>query len=166
MATKKVFVTVGTTKFDELINTVTTPEVLKALSNRGYNHLILQIGNSSLKPDSSPRDGFQQIEYFNLSPSIGEQMSSADLVISHAGAGSCLEALEARKPLVVVTNELLMDNHQLELAEQLFHDGYLYYCNCSTLSNLIEDMDLTKLKLFTGDRSHKIVEFIDRVMGF
>nr|XP_046477745.1 UDP-N-acetylglucosamine transferase subunit ALG13 homolog [Neodiprion pinetum] len=166
MSSKKVFVTVGTTKFDKLINAVTAPEVLQALSNRGYNHLILQIGKSSLDPDCSPRHGFRRIEYFNLSPSIQEQMTSADLVISHAGAGSCLEALEAKKPLIVVTNELLMDNHQLELAEQLYEDGHLYYCNPNTLLELIQNMDLSKLKLFEGNKSDKIVAFIDRVMGF
>ncbi|XP_044538784.1 UDP-N-acetylglucosamine transferase subunit ALG13 homolog, partial [Gracilinanus agilis] len=47
------------------------------------------------------------------------------------GAGSCLEALEEGKPLVVVVNEKLMDNHQLELARQLHKEGYLFYCSCS-----------------------------------
>lgn len=93
-------------------------------------------------------------------------MTAADLVISHAGAGSCLEALEAKKPLIVVTNETLMDNHQMELAEQLYNDGHLYHCTCDGLLNLIRDMDLSKLKLFAGDDSEKIVEFIDRIMGF
>lgn len=166
MSSKKVFVTVGTTKFDELIKTVTSTEILEALSNRGYNHLILQIGNSSLKPDCSPRCRFNSIEYFTLSPSIKEQMSSADLVISHAGAGSCLEALEAKKPLIVVTNQSLMDNHQLELAEQLYNDGHLYHCNCDGLLDLIREMDLSKLKLFVRNDTQKIVEFIDKIMGF
>ena len=46
------------------------------------------------------------------------------------GAGSCLEVLEAGKPLVVVVNEKLMDNHQIELAQQLYNDGHLLYCTC------------------------------------
>jgi UDP-N-acetylglucosamine transferase subunit ALG13 len=33
-------------------------------------------------------------------------------VVSHAGAGSVFEALGGRRPLLVVVNETLMDNHQ------------------------------------------------------
>lgn len=46
------------------------------------------------------------------------------------GAGSCLETLEKGKPLIVVINDKLMDNHQLELAKQLHRDGCVLYCNC------------------------------------
>ena len=44
-----------------------------------------------------------------------------------AGAGCIMEALSLRKPLVVVINELLMDNHQTELARRLNSDGHLVY---------------------------------------
>lgn len=46
------------------------------------------------------------------------------------GAGSCLEVLGAGKPLLVVVNDKLMDNHQLELAKKLQADGHLLYCTC------------------------------------
>ncbi|XP_063984801.1 UDP-N-acetylglucosamine transferase subunit ALG13 homolog [Diachasmimorpha longicaudata] len=163
---KKVFITVGTTKFDKLIETIMTNDILKELSNRGYDHLILQIGASTIDPDCTPRCGIKKIEFFKLKPSIQEYMRSADLVISHAGAGSCLEALEARKHLIVVTNELLMDNHQLELAEQLGKDNHLYHCTCGDLLETLRVMDLGGLVPLAGDNSEKIARAIDRLMGF
>ncbi|EZA47434.1 UDP-N-acetylglucosamine transferase subunit ALG13 homolog [Ooceraea biroi] len=166
MSSKTVFVTVGTTKFDNLITTVLSREVLEALSAHNYKHLILQIGSSGLEPDCSPRCGFHKIETFKLSPSIGEYMQSADLVISHAGAGSVLEALENRKHLIVVINDLLMDNHQVELAEQLCKDEHLYYCTCQNLLHTVQTMDLAKLKPFVSDKSKNIAGFIDEIMGF
>lgn len=166
MPGKRIFVTVGTTKFDELIRTILNSEILEALSTKGYNELILQIGKSSILPDCTPRCNFLKIEYFQLCPSIEDYVASADLVISHAGAGSILEALDAKKPLVVVTNNLLMDNHQLELAEQLFIDGHLLYCTCETLHDTIKTMDLTQLKPFVDNRSKTIARFVDKAMGF
>lgn len=41
-----------------------------------------------------------------------------------------MEALGANKPLLVVVNDKLMDNHQLELAKQLEADSQLIYCTC------------------------------------
>lgn len=136
------------------------------MSSRGYRRLILQIGNSSIEPDCSARYGFHSIESFKLSPSIERYMQSADLVISHAGAGSVLEALENRKHLIVVINDLLMDNHQVELAEQLHKDEHLYYCTCQNLLHTIQSMDLTKLKPFVNNKSANIVHFINEIMGF
>ena len=46
------------------------------------------------------------------------------------GSGSILETLKAKKPLIVVVNEKLMDNHQFELAEAFQKLNNLYYCTC------------------------------------
>uniref|UniRef100_A0A8C5IHP1 UDP-N-acetylglucosamine transferase subunit ALG13 n=1 Tax=Junco hyemalis TaxID=40217 RepID=A0A8C5IHP1_JUNHY len=45
---KSVFVTVGTTSFDELIATARSPPALQALQSRGYQRLVLQVGRGSL----------------------------------------------------------------------------------------------------------------------
>lgn len=140
--------------------------IIQELNEKGYSELTLQIGKTDLEPDCTPRLGFDRIEAFQLSPSLNEAMKSADLIISHAGAGSCLEALELCKPLVVVTNDLLMHNHQLELAEQLYKDGHLYYSNCEGLSELVRNMDLTKLIPFKSSKSNEIANVIDSIMGF
>ncbi|KAL7979959.1 hypothetical protein Chor_004428 [Crotalus horridus] len=108
---KSVFVTVGTTSFDDLIAAVTSPEA------------------------------------------------------TQARAGSCLEVLEAGKPLLVVINDQLMDNHQLELARQLHKDGHLFYCTCKTLVEMLRSMDLSTLKPFLPGQPEKFAAFLDNVIG-
>ncbi len=56
------------------------------------------------------------IQVYDFRPSLEDDMKKADLVLSHAGAGTVMEALRMKKKLVVVINTLLMDNHQTELA--------------------------------------------------
>ena len=153
---KNLFVTVGSTKFEDLIDKLLTPDILKCLKSHSFNNLKLQCGNGhhvdkhlDFSKNSSvkfTKEGIK-ITAYQYKPSIKEDLESADLVISHAGAGSVLESLDANKKLIVVVNEGLMDNHQLELAEQMFEEGYLLYTNCDELEeqiNLINEQEMTK----------------------
>lgn len=163
-AMKSVFVTVGTTSFDELVECVCAEETLRILQSLGYNRLLLQIGRGQVVPDVIHTQAFT-LDVYRYKDSLQEDLQKADLVISHAGAGSCLETLENRKPLVVVINEKLMDNHQLELAKQLYKDGHLFYCTCSTLPGLLQSMDLSTLKCFPPGQPEKFSAFLDMVVG-
>ncbi|XP_075619559.1 UDP-N-acetylglucosamine transferase subunit ALG13-like [Balearica regulorum gibbericeps] len=162
---KSVFVTVGTTSFDDLIATICSPAALQVLQNRGYEKLVLQVGRGALKP-ALRRSPALAVEAFRFKDSLGEDLRRADLVISHAGAGSCLETLEKGKPLIVVINEKLMNNHQLELAKQLDRDGHVFCCNCSTLVETLQLMDLSTLKPFPPGQPEKFASFLDKVVGF
>ncbi|NXI34524.1 ALG13 transferase, partial [Galbula dea] len=103
---------------------------------------------------------------FRFKESLAEDLGKADLVISHAGAGSCLEILEKGKPLIVVINEKLMNNHQLELAKRLHRGGHALWCNCSTLVETLQSMDLSTLKPFLPGQPEKFALFLDKVFGF
>ena len=86
------------------------------------------------------------VESYNFKPSLEEDISGAALVISHAGAGTCLETLEAKQPLIVVVNETLMSNHQIELAAKLADDGHCAYCKSPReLSQVIANFEPEKL---------------------
>lgn len=161
---KTVFVTVGTTSFDELIKVITSSEAVEALKSHGYEKLVLQVGKGTVLPcpESCPQI---TLETFRFKDSITEDMRKAHLIISHAGAGSCLEALGAGKPLLVVVNDKLMNNHQLELAKQLHSDSHSLYCTCSTLTETIRSMDISVLLPFIPGQPQKFANFLDKALG-
>lgn len=161
---KTVFVTVGTTSFDELIKVITSSDAVETLKSRGYEKLVLQVGKGEVLPcpETCPQI---TLETFRFKDSLAEDMRRAHLVISHAGAGSCLEALGAGKPLLVVVNDKLMNNHQLELAQQLHSDSHLLYCTCSTLTQTLRDMDISVLLPFIPGQPQNFANFLDKALG-
>uniref|UniRef100_A0A8C5SB68 UDP-N-acetylglucosamine transferase subunit ALG13 n=1 Tax=Laticauda laticaudata TaxID=8630 RepID=A0A8C5SB68_LATLA len=145
-----IFVTVGTTSFDDLIAAMMTPEATQALQDLGKEC-----------PDSFSIAIFT-LEVFRFKSSLSEDVKKADLIISHAGAGSYLEVLETGKPLLVLINDKLMDNHQLELARQLHKDGHLFYCTSRILVEMLKSMDLTP---FLPGQPEKFATFLDSVIS-
>ncbi|XP_067903418.1 UDP-N-acetylglucosamine transferase subunit ALG13 [Heterodontus francisci] len=162
---ESVFVTVGTTSFDELIQEVSSERITRILQELGCRKLLLQIGRGSVEPKPLVGTDFT-LDLYRFKDAIADDIHNATLVISHAGAGSCLETLEAGKPLIVVINEKLMNNHQLELAKQLHRDGHLVYCTCSTLSETLQKLDFTSLKPFPPGHPEEFAAFLDKVLGF
>ncbi|KAJ7382227.1 Glycosyltransferase 28 C-terminal domain [Desmophyllum pertusum] len=162
---KSVFVTVGTTSFDRLIETVSSKAFVELFEKLGYHSIVLQIGRGVYEPEIVNRKQFS-MKYYRYKDSIAADIQRASLVISHAGAGSVLETLQAGRPLIVVINELLMDNHQLELASQLAEDGHLYYATCSTLEATIRKRNLSELKSFPPGKPELFSSFLDNIMGF
>jgi len=92
-------------------------------------------------------------------------MAEADLVIGHAGAGTCLEALELGRAMIVVVNENLMDNHQTELAERLAQLGHLLHCTPSTLAETLDSDRLFQPVPFTAPKPQLFAHFIDHFLG-
>ncbi|GAB2228941.1 hypothetical protein Droror1_Dr00023075 [Drosera rotundifolia] len=162
-----VFVTVGTTLFDALVREVDTPEVKKELYAKGYTHLLIQIGRGSYIPSrSSGEDGSLAVDYFTFSSSIADSLKSASLVISHAGSGSIFETLRLGKPLIVVVNEDLMDNHQEELAEELADRKHLFCAHPQTLYKTIKDMNQESLIPYTPGDAKPVARLINTFLGF
>lgn len=118
-----ILVTVGSTTFDELSRLVLNDEILEKLNSMGYRRMTLQHGRTSSLP--SGNSSVLEIIRLTYLPDMSQAMANADLIISHAGAGTVLEALKTGSSLIIVPNETLMDNHQIELAEKL---GSLNYC--------------------------------------
>jgi beta-1,4-N-acetylglucosaminyltransferase len=86
------FLTVGSTRFDALVQSVLSSPVLSSLRAKGYTRLTVQCGDSNFELASSipnsrnylEKDGVS-IELWKFKPSLQEEYERADLVIGHAG---------------------------------------------------------------------------------
>ena len=58
---------------------------------------------------------------------IHDVYAEQPLMLLMAGSGSILDALRISVPIIVVPNPELLDNHQLELAEELARQGYVVH---------------------------------------
>ncbi|CAH8329400.1 unnamed protein product [Eruca vesicaria subsp. sativa] len=167
-SSRLVFVTVGTTSFDALVKAVVSQNVKDELHKRGYTHLLIQMGRGTYSPTKCEGgDGSLSVDYFTFSSSIADYIRSASLVISHAGSGSIFETLKLGKPLIVVVNEDLMDNHQCELAQELEERKHLYCARRPlTLHQVLNKMELESLVRFTPGDGTPVAQIIDRFLGF
>ncbi|KCV71715.1 hypothetical protein H696_01137 [Fonticula alba] len=138
-----VFVTVGTTRFDMLIQAISDPAFHISLIDLGVQALCVQAGVSPWPGDpvlplsttvvhNGRALAIQVVDYL---PSLTESYDSADLVICHAGAGTIFEVLRhPRRPRVItVPNPTLMHGHQSELAGAMEAEGYLFSATTSTV---------------------------------
>lgn len=120
----KLFVTVGTTAFDELIQQVDQQLV------EGYQ-VTCQIADGRYLPVNH--------SYFNFSHEINRYYSSADLVITHGGAGSIFKLLEQRKKLLIVPNLQRVDSHQRDICH--FMENNQFAMACHDLNHLKRDVE-------------------------
>ncbi|KAF9647348.1 glycosyltransferase family 1 protein [Thelephora ganbajun] len=161
------FVTVGSTKFDDLIDTVTSEDFLTRLSASGYTRLVVQYGSSKLRqPFRNETSHGVEVIAWQFKPGLSEEYLAADLVISHAGSGTILEVLRLNKPLIVVANETLLDNHQKELADALSAQGHLISSTVSELPRALESVVTKKLIPFPPFDGSKFARILDEEMGF
>ncbi|KAI0310895.1 glycosyltransferase family 1 protein [Amylostereum chailletii] len=163
----RVFITVGSTKFDLLVQAVLSLPVIDALRQKGYNDIIVQCGNSQVDGLESEfeRHG-ATVTVWRFKPSLEEEYAAADLVISHAGSGTILDVLRKPKPLIVVPNPTLLDNHQEELAHALSALGHLKASTVADLARAVLDLDISTLVPFPAFDGTRFRELLDEEMGF
>lgn len=180
---KSAFVTIGTTKFPKLVDAITSKHTLETLIALNYSFVQIQTGKDFSSVYIDPEITFASkisrengsiilkfedkitLKYDQYFENFEEQIENCDLVIGHAGAGTCVDVLHKRKHLIVVINEDLMDNHQTELAEELEKNGYLLYCTCKTLSNVLKK-DFSQLKPYPKPKECIFSNYLEKCMGF
>lgn len=163
---KSIFVTVGTTQFDDLIKCICEPDTINVLENLGCRKLVLQIGNGDIPSIKAFNNSLIQLDIFKTKPNITSYVEQSDFVISHAGAGTCLEVLTLKKPLLVVINEKLMDNHQTELAVRLTEMRCALSCTTSQLTSTLKSMELGKLEHYKSSGGMQpFLKALNELMG-
>jgi len=127
---KLVFITVGTTEFSGLIKIVISNEqFISNLKSLGYRRVIVQVGRGELVPDDEIVKTYASygitFDWYRFKPTLLDDFQAADLIISHAGAGTVLEVLRLQnKKLIICVNNSLQENHQCELADALSEKKY------------------------------------------
>ncbi|KIP09600.1 glycosyltransferase family 1 protein [Phlebiopsis gigantea 11061_1 CR5-6] len=171
----RAFVTVGSTRFDALVQRVLSDALVDVLRKKGYSTIIVQCGNSDF--DTGPYiqqgdlwthalGGGGVVEVWKFKPSLQEEYEQADLVISHAGSGTILDVLRLRKPLIVVPNSTLLDDHQQELATALAGLGHIKASTIRNLPQTISSLDPSKLVPFPSFDGSRFREILDEEMGY
>ncbi|KAF3909825.1 hypothetical protein ABW21_db0203109 [Orbilia brochopaga] len=170
-ADRKVFVTVGTTTFDGLIQAVLAPQVIRLLRSQGYNSIRVQHGESLetyqacltaelLTELTTCGMSITAFAYAD-SDNITEEIKSAELVISHAGSGTILECLRYQKRIIVVPNRSLMDNHQVELANEMAKQKYVVKGSLKKIDQAIEISATYAYKHFPRTGSKVFTEVLE-----
>lgn len=118
----KVLISVGTTKFDELI------ELVDNVSTKYEYEFMAQISNGKYLP--------KNIKYFEFSNNIKELYEWADVIICHAGAGTIYTLLEMKKKVIVIPNKVRVDKHQSDIANAMLSKGFIKSVNTLNEENL------------------------------
>lgn len=189
---KTVLVTCGATvPFPALMEALCTEQVLETLIKYGYERMLVQMGRGFLdrwlqlvrdcaqpaesafpitklgchgEPSVTRFHDALEIVAFDYSDRIQELIAGeADLVLSHAGTGSILDAITAKKPVIVVVNNTLMDNHQLQTARAFANLNYAYCCEKPTKEQLLQslsDAHLHKLRSYPNSYNEQFEQLL------
>ncbi|GAA5896455.1 hypothetical protein JCM6882_001018 [Rhodosporidiobolus microsporus] len=193
--TRTAVLTVGSTRFDPLVHSFLQPSVLASLSALGISTVFAQVGNSTLPPgwDCGRRtaDGAVEVEVVRFASDVEERVGKAEVVVSHAGAGSILSFLRPlpstsstnsssststapRRQLILVPNSTLMDSHQSDLAEEMQKKGWAIVCErpedlTAALNKLVQanenEKDLPEPAYPPLDEK-KVQRILDETLGY
>lgn len=149
-----IFVTVGThnQQFNRLLI-----EVDKIIGEGKIKNVVAQIGHSTYVPKN-----YKWFKFLDFEEMIKLQRRS-DMIITHAGVGSIMTALDIGKPIIVVPrlpkyNEHV-DNHQLFTARELEKDDrVMAVYDIKNLGKAIEKAK--KFKTNPGLKKSKILTII------
>lgn len=118
-----IFVTVGHTRFDSLFKQIDR-------ISRDEWHFVSQIYDGKYIPKCG--------EYIAYTREVARYYENADVVITHAGAGTVYSLLEMGKTIIVVANSDRIDTHQDDLIRYVENSHFAQVCrDLSELEGLL-----------------------------
>ena len=151
-----IFVTVGTQdkSFERLIKGIEQAVIEKQITDK----VIVQAGNTKYESDV--------IEVLNYIPfeKFTDFMNKADIIITHGGVGSILNAIKLKKKVIAVPrlkeyNEHIND-HQLQVIKKMTEQGYILSTqHVEEIPNKIKEIQNFKTKEYTSNTENFIKSF-------
>jgi len=163
---ERILLTVGTTSFDALVDILCESETMNQLRDWRTKRVRVQIGASSSYVPGEDMINSIFFEFFDFKDTLAADIKWADLVISHAGAGTALDVLDRSKTLIVIPNESLMENHQVELANHLKTEQYAYSATFETYHEVLKTIRKGHLRQFPPKNPVAFEGFLETVMNF
>lgn len=143
----KIFVTVGTTAFDDLI------KYMDDLSIEA--EIIFQISDEHKYVPANH-------QYFTFTDNIENYYNVSDVIITHAGAGSVYRLLELKKKIIIVPNMARVDNHQMDLANFMKDNRFALVCtDINRLGDMIKNVISTQIEEYTFEPFFKQNEILN-----
>ena len=151
-----IFVTVGTQdkQFTRLIRAVENA----VISGNITDEVIVQAGNTKYESKYLKILNYVPFDEFN------KYLESADIIITHGGVGSILNALKLKKKVIAIPRlekygEHIND-HQLQVIKKMTEEGYILSCeNENELVDKIKETDEFKVKEYTSNTESFINAF-------
>jgi len=143
-----VFVTVGSTKYEELIRAIDDVALIEKMKKMGFTGIHIQTGRGEYVPVNIKHSKDFEVVVYDFNQDIKEEVENCSLVIGHGGIGTIFEVLGLKKKLLVVPNLTLMNNHQVEIAEELHSKDHLDYTDTEHISEALDKIDFTRVKDF------------------
>ena len=155
-----IFVTLGTQDkpFTRLIKAVEKQVELGNITDE----VIVQSGCTDYKSDKLKIINYMKIDEFN------SYLKQADVIITHAGVGTIIQALENNKKIIAAARKEEfgehVSNHQQQLLDSFADAGYILPLNdFDKLDEVIELAKDFEPKKFVGNNDNFISKLIDEI---
>lgn len=151
-----IFVTVGTQDkpFTRLISAVENAVIKGEITDE----VIVQAGNTEYESQVLNVLNYVPFDKFN------EYIAKADIIITHGGVGSILNALKLGKKIIAVPRLAKygehINDHQLQVIKKMTEDGYILSCEDENgIADKVREAEGFVVKEYTSNTENFIASF-------